>query len=74
VFFQWAFTAFARQVFYHLRHTSSHFCPSYFEDSVLLFASTGLDPPIYISFIVEMIGVYHAQFLLVGMESCELFA
>jgi hypothetical protein len=39
---------FARQVLYHLSHSSSPFCSGYFGDRVLLFAQTGLDcdPPI----------------------------
>jgi hypothetical protein len=68
--------ALARQAFYHLSHTPSSFCFSYFLNRVSHYAqvSMGTDPFIYVSHIAWVtVRATTTSFLLVKMGSNRLF-
>jgi hypothetical protein len=72
---QWCCTqdlAFAKQVLYHLSHSPSPFCFSYFSSMPRL--CLDCSPPISASYLAEMTTLCHSvKLLLVEMESQELF-
>jgi hypothetical protein len=67
----------ARKDFYFLSHSSSPFCFTYFSYRALHYALVGLDynPPIWVSHVAGMTGMYHhAQLLLVEVGLSNFFA
>jgi hypothetical protein len=66
----------ARQVLYHLSHTSGPFCYSYLRGKVLLFAQADLYcecPILHLLPYPRTTGMCHSIQLLVGMESHQTF-